>query len=119
MAVEHVAPRIPEKIRLLLYFESTGWFNTSGEERTNQILPQLNEILESWKNNGSELLGTIDRDILIAGTAGNTGWHACFMYDVPNLQTITDMTHSFRSTGLDRFFRLEAIIGRPFFLLEN
>jgi hypothetical protein len=119
MTIEHVAPQIPEKIRMLLLFESTGWFNTTGDEKTNHILPQLNEIIESWKTNGSELLGTIDRDILMAGSAGHTGWHACFLYNVPNLQTVTDMTHSFRSTGLDRYFRLEAIIGRPFFLLEK
>lgn len=119
MAIEHGAPQIPSKIRVLLLFESTGWFNTTGEEKTQQILPQLNEILQSWKSNGSELLGTIDRDIFTAGHAGNTGWHASFLFDVPSFQTITDMTHSFRSSGLDRYFRLEAIIGRPFFLLEN
>ncbi|WP_205628794.1 hypothetical protein, partial [Acinetobacter baumannii] len=67
---------------------------------------------------GSVLLGTFDRDILTAGHAGQIGWHACFLYDVPDLQTVSDMTHSFRATGLDRYFRLEAMIGRSFFLLE-
>ncbi|SDI44202.1 hypothetical protein SAMN05192534_1554, partial [Alteribacillus persepolensis] len=27
--------------------------------------------------------------------------------------------HSFRAAGLDRYFRLDASIGRPFFLLEK
>ncbi len=119
MAIEHGAPQVPSKLRVLILFESTGWFNTTGEEKRNDILPDLNEILQSWKSNGSVLLGTIDRDILTAGHAGKMGWHASFLFDVPDLQTVTDMTHSFRRSGLDRYFRLEAIVGRPFFLLEN
>lgn len=118
--IKHGAPQVPSPLRVIIYFESTtGWFNTTGEEKTNDILPALNEIIASWKENGSELLGTFDRDILTAGPSGSTGWHACFLYNIPDLQTVADMTHSFRATGLDKYFRLEAVIGRPFFLLEN
>ncbi|WP_232699290.1 hypothetical protein [Brevibacillus daliensis] len=119
MAIEHGAPNVPSPLRVFFTFESTGWFNATTEEKTEQILPQLNKILEAWKKNGSTLIGTFDRDILTAGHAGNVGWHACFLYDVPELQTVTDMTHSFRASGLDRYFRLEAMIGRQFFLLEE
>lgn len=117
--IKHGAPQVPSPLRVMIYFESTGWFNTTGEEKTNEILPKLNEIIASWKENGSELIGTFDRDILTAGPAGKTGWHACFLYNIPDLQTVADMTHSFRETGLDKYFRLEAVIGRPFFLLEK
>ncbi len=117
--IKHGAPQVPSPLRVMIYFESTGWFNTTGEEKTNEILPKLNEVIASWKENGSELLGTFDRDILTAGPAGNTGWHACFLYSIPDLQIVADMTHSFRETGLDKYFRLEAVVGRPFFLLEK
>lgn len=119
MAIEHGAPQVPSPLRVLIYFESTGWFQTTAEEKSQQILPKLKEVLDSWKNNGSKLVGTLDRDIMTAGTTGSWGWHAIFLYDVPDLQTVTNMTHSFRATGLDRYFRLEAVIGRPFFLLEQ
>ncbi len=119
MAIEHGAPQVPNPLRVLILFESTGWFQTTGEEKREQILPKLNDVLAAWKENGSQLLGTLDRDILTAGAAGNTGWHAIFLYDVPDLQTVASMTHGFRATGLDRYFRLEAIVGRPFFLLEE
>jgi hypothetical protein len=119
LAIEHGAPKIPSPLRVFMTFESTGWFDTSGQEKTEKILPQLQEVLLSWQKNGSTLLGTFDRDILTAGHAGNHGWHACFLYDVPDLQTVSEMTHSFRATELDRYFRLEAMIGRPFFLLEE
>ncbi|WP_394237135.1 hypothetical protein [Niallia oryzisoli] len=117
--MKHGAPIIPEKLRVFITFESTGWFDTTQGQKETEILPLLNEVVQGWSQNGSELLGTFDRDILTAGHAGPTGWHACFLYNVPNLQTVTDMTHSFRATGLDRYFRLEASIGRPFFLLEK
>lgn len=117
--IKHDTPKIPSPLRVMIYFESTGWFNTTGEEKTKVALPLLNEVLATWKENGSTLIGTIDRDILTAGPAGNAGWHACFLYDIPDLQTVADMTNSFRATGLDKYFRLEAVIGRPFFLLEK
>ncbi|NJJ40566.1 hypothetical protein [Paenibacillus apii] len=118
MAMEHGAPKIPEKLRVLIMFESTGWFDTTPEEKKDHVLPALNEVITAWKQYEITLLGTIDRDILTAGHAGDKGFHALFLYDVPDLQTVTNMTHAFRATGLDRYFRLEAIIGRPFFLLE-
>ncbi|NRG45241.1 hypothetical protein HRF87_10765 [Bacillus sp. CRN 9] len=117
--IKHGAPEIPNQLRVFMTFESTGWFDTTQEQKEKEILPHLNKVLMEWKQNGSQLLGTFDRDILTAGHAGPASWHACFLYNVPDLQTVTNMTHSFRSTGLDRFFRLEAAIGRPFFLLET
>jgi hypothetical protein len=117
--IKHGAPVVPNPLRVFITFESTGWFDTSQEQKEKEILPMLNDILTDWGKNGSELLGTFDRDILTAGHAGPTNWHACFLYNIPDLQTVSNMTHSFRATGLDRYFRLEASIGRPFFLLEK
>lgn len=118
--VKHGAPKVPSPLRVFMVFESTGWFNTSNEQKETEILPKLKDIVDGWKNNDDiELLGTFDRDILTAGSAGPTSWHACFLFNIKDLQTVTDMTHSFRETGLDRYLRLEASIGRPFFLLES
>lgn len=117
--MKHDTPQVPSPLRVFITFESTGWFDTSQEEKEKEILPKLFSILEEWKSNGSQLLATFDRDIMTAGYAGPNQWHACFLYDIPDLQTVTDMTHSFRKEGLDRYFRLEASIGRPFFLLEK
>lgn len=117
--VTHGAPEVPTPLRVYMTFESTGWFETTQEEKETKILPKLKEVVASWNDLGVKLLATFDRDILTAGYAGPTSWHACFIYDVPDLQTVTNMTHSFRATGLDRYFRLEAKIGRPFFLLEK
>ncbi|WP_026701967.1 hypothetical protein [Salibacterium aidingense] len=117
--IKHDAPKVTSPLRVFITFESIGWFDTTQEQKESDILPQLNSVLEEWKSNGSELLATFDRDILTAGQAGPANWHACFLYNVPDLQTITNMTHAFRTAGLDRYFRLEASIGRPFFLLEK
>ncbi|CAB3393543.1 hypothetical protein [Kyrpidia spormannii] len=119
MAIEHDIPKIPTPLRVLFEFESTGWFETSQEERKESILPKLSEILAGWEQYGARMVGTIDRDIFTAGAAGSKGWHACLLYDVPTWEAVAAMTNSFRATGLDRYFRLEAIVGRPFFLLEK
>lgn len=119
LGIKHGAPQVPNPLRVFITFESTGWFDTTQEQKEKELLPTLKSIIEEWKGNGSKLLATFDRDILTTGHAGPNNWHACFIYDVPSLQTVTDMTHSFRETGIDRYFRLEASIGRPFFLVEN
>ncbi|TMW71294.1 hypothetical protein FGB90_14585 [Alteribacter natronophilus] len=103
----------------MFMFESTGWFDTTKEFKEKTIIPEFKEIINEWKSNESELIGTIDADVLASGRSGQLGWHACFLYDVPDLQTITNMTHAFREKGLDRYFRIEAVVGRPFMLLEN
>jgi len=76
-------------------------------------------ILEQWKDNGSTLIGTLDADVFSAGRANHLGWHACFLYDIRTLETISQMTHAFRESELDRYFRIEAIMGRKFKLLED
>jgi hypothetical protein len=117
--IKHGAPQIPNPLRVFITFESTGWFDTTQEQKERELLPKLKSIIEEWESNGSELLGTFDRDIFTAGHAGPNNWHACFLYNIPDLQTVTNMTHSFREAGIDRYFRLDASIGRPFFLVEN
>ncbi|MBM7599225.1 hypothetical protein JOC34_001593 [Virgibacillus halotolerans] len=117
--IKHGAPEIPTPLRVFMTFESTGWFETTQKQKEQELLPNLKKILNEWEENGSKLLGTFDRDIMTAGSSGPVNWHACFLYDVPDLQTITNMTHAFRDAGIDRYFRIEASIGRPFFLLEN
>lgn len=119
MSVKHEAPAISYPLRVLFEFESNGWFEASAAEREQQILPALKEVLASWEALGAKLVGTLDRDVFTAGRAGHKGWHAVWLYDVPDLQSVVTMTHQFRATGLDRYFRLEAVVGRKFFLLER
>ncbi|WP_078592638.1 hypothetical protein [Evansella clarkii] len=116
---EILVPKVTSPIRVMFMFESTGWFDTTKEYKEEVIIPELKEIIKEWEKNGAKLIGTIDADVLAAGRTGQLGWHACFLYDVPDLSTITAMTHAFRARELDRYFRIEAVIGRPFVLLEE
>lgn len=118
--VDVLVPKITKPLRVIFLFEATsGWYQTTKQEKHEAIIPKLNAILESWKANGSTLLGTLDADVFSAGRASTLGWHACFLYDVPDFDTVSAMTHAIRDSELDRYFRLEAIIGRKFFLLEE
>ncbi|WP_158736797.1 hypothetical protein [Alteribacillus sp. YIM 98480] len=112
-------PKAQPPFRVLIQFESTGWFDTTSEEKNTTLIPQLKEIFEEWKSGDATLIGTIDADLFSSGPGNNIGWHACFLFEVSDLQTITNMTHAFRERGLDRYFRVEAIIGRSFPLLED
>ncbi|VEF46784.1 Uncharacterised protein [Bacillus freudenreichii] len=113
-------PKITKPLRVLFLFESTrGWFETPSAEKHSEILPILNEAFEVWKEQGAILAGTLDADLFSAGESTHLGWHACFLYDVKDFDTVTAMVHVFREKELDRYFRIEAVIGRRFILLEH
>lgn len=115
-----LVPKITKPIRVIFLFESTsGWYDTNKQEKHEMIIPKLSKVLDDWNTNGSTLLGTLDADVFSAGRANHLNWHACFLYDVPDFETISAMTHSIRESELDRYFRLEAIMGRKFQLLEK
>ena len=85
-------------------------------------MPRLKEVCAGWSDLGAQLITTLDDDLLKVGEPvdGDHTWY--LVYQVPDLQTVSDMLHGFRveknGARLDRWFRLEAKICRPFFPIE-
>lgn len=117
------APSASAPLRVLLLGASTqGWYHASAGERADLILPRLKEVCAGWSDLGAQLITTLDDDLLKVGEPvdGDHTWY--LVYQVPDLQTVSDMLHGFRieknGARLDRWFRLEAKICRPFFPIE-
>jgi hypothetical protein len=117
------APSASPPLRVLLLGASTqGWYQASAEDRATVILPRLTEACAEWLDLGARLITTLDDDLLKVGepVSGDHTWY--LVYEVPDLQTVSDMLHRFRiekdGARLDRWFRLEAKICRPFFPIE-
>jgi hypothetical protein len=123
MAVEFETPRIAKPYRAVILGASTsGWFQASGEERREKILPRMKEMFAEWKEMGARVLATVDDDLFMVGPPGSPDFTWYLIFEVPELETLAAMINGIRKdvngVRLDRYFRLEARIGRPFFLLE-
>jgi hypothetical protein len=123
MAVEFQTPKIPKPYRVIFLGASTqGWFQASGEDRREKILPRLKEMFAEWREMGAKMLATVDDDLFMVGEPRSTGYTWYLIFDVPELESVAAMINSIRKdvngVRLDRYFRLEARVGRAFFPLE-
>lgn len=121
--MSYTAPDASPPLRVLLLGASgPGWYAASGHERETVILPRLMAVCAQWLTMGARLVTTLDDDILKVGQPADTDHTWYLVYEVPSLQTVSDMLHLFRveadGARLDRWFRLEAKVCRPFFPVE-
>jgi hypothetical protein len=123
-ALEH--PTVPSPLRVCFVGASTeGWYQSSERERAETILPAMLEVFASFRDDfGARLLATLDDDLFRVGqpVGGQHTWF--FMFDVPDLETVTAMVDLFRrelpnGVRLDKYCRLEARVGRAFYPLER
>lgn len=121
MPVEFQRPKVPRPLRVMVLGASTeGWYQSGAEERRERILPRLQAMFANWAAMGAVCLATVDDDLFVAGNGGGWTWYLTF--DVPDLDTLTAMIDELRheqgGVRLDRYFRLDARVGRAFFPLE-
>jgi hypothetical protein len=123
MAVEFQHPRVPSPLRVVFLGAATeGWYQASAEARRTQLLPRLQAMFDQWRAMGARVLATVDDDLFMVGQPTGQGSSWYLVMDVPDLDTVAAMIDLLRrevdGVRLDRAFRLEARIGRPFFPLE-
>ncbi|MFN6977209.1 MAG: hypothetical protein ACK4OP_03735 [Gemmobacter sp.] len=123
MTKHDAAPDATPPLRVLLLGASTaGWYAADEVLRREVILPRLTAVCAGWLGLGARLITTLDDDILKVGLTAGDDFTWYLVYEVPSLQTVSDMLHAFRveaeGARLDRWFRLEAKICRPFFPIE-
>ncbi|WP_425053444.1 hypothetical protein [Psychromarinibacter sp. S121] len=124
MAVEFQAPTIPNPLRVIILGATTeGWLNASGEDRREKILPRMKAMFAEWLEMGSKALATVDDDLFMVGQPSTPDFTWYLIFEVPDQRTLAGMIQCVRQekdgVRLDRYMRLEARVGRPFFLLED
>jgi len=123
MPVEFQRPTVPRPLRVMILGAATeGWYHASAEDRGARILPRLQAMFATWADMGARCLATVDDDLFVAGQPAGAAWSWYLTFDVPDLDTLAAMIDQLRLEGdgvrLDRFFRLDARVGRAFFPLE-
>ncbi len=123
MTASYPAPDASPPHRVLILGAATrGWYEADAALRRDAVLPRLRAVCAGWALLGARLIVTLDDDILMAGEPAGGGWTWYLVYEVPSLQAVADMLHGFRredgGVRLDRYFRLETRICRPFLPIE-
>lgn len=123
MGIEFEAPAVTVPLRVvLLGAAARGWYEADDAERREKVLPRLKQIFAEWEALGARVLATVDDDLFMVGEphAPDFSWYLIF--EVPSADVLAAMVHRFRVTvdgvRADRYVRIQARIGRPFFLLE-
>lgn len=124
MAVDFVTPEVPRPHRvLLLGAANSGWFQASDQERREEVLPRFKQVVEEWRAMGARYLSSLDDDLFMVGEPGSPDFTWYLLFEVDSLEVLAGMIHAVRRTvdgvRLDRYVRIEARVGRPFFLLEE
>ena len=101
-----------------------GWAAIRREERFTVVMDEFREIHRRWLEAGARLIGTIDDNLLQAGTPGERfyGWYE--LYEVDRLELVGEMLDLIRQSQLgtiqlDTYIRYDALIGPPVVELEK
>lgn len=122
---EFIAPKVQTPYRVLFLGAATlGWSMATDHERKEVALPRLLEVCKSWTAEmGAQLITTLDDDLFMVGQPSSTAFTWYLVYEIADLETVAAMIQSFRvskdGARLDRWFRLEARVCRPFFPVEG
>jgi hypothetical protein len=116
-------PDAPPPCRVLFLGAATaGWYAATDDERRAVILPRLVAVCRGWAALGAELISSFDDDLFMVGPPHSAAFSWYLLYRVPGPDAAVAMIDSFRDgrggPRLDRWFRLEARIGRAFFPVE-
>jgi hypothetical protein len=99
-----------------------AWYEATDDERRELILPRFAQVMSEWSEIASNVLATVDDDLLMVGEPRSIGTTFYVIVEVASFADVPKMIQCVRASvegvRLDTFTRWEARVGRPFFLLE-
>ncbi len=122
---EYVYPTIPDPIRIMMCGNaSSAWYEEDETVKSEQVLPAFIECFRKMKEElGARCITTFDDDLFMVGVPRSRPWSFYLVYEVPNIAVVNSMVNLFRmhiqGVRLDKYFSIEALIGREFFPAES
>jgi hypothetical protein len=108
-------------LRVLFCFGVTQSFFEAEPARVPAIAKAITEAFADLGGRfGVHVLGTMDDDELMVGASVVWPWTAYVLADVPDLETVANVTNILREAEVDgerlwKYLRVEARVGRPLF----
>jgi hypothetical protein len=122
--MRYVPPEVAPPYRTIVLAATTdGWYQATDQEREAHILPRLSALFDEWRELGAEFVASVDDDLGTVGQPNALGFSIFIVMETPSIEALAQMMQRLRVTAggvrLDRYFRVDARIGRPLFLLDN
>jgi hypothetical protein len=100
-----------------------GW-SLAPQEEKNRAFRAWIEVHKQWQAMGCRLIVTIDDELNMVGQPGGRLWNFYSVWEIPDPGVVYDLLNLFRTekpgeVRLDRYFRLETVVGKPILGLER
>jgi hypothetical protein len=110
------------KRAILLGAMTSTWYEITTDEERQRVIDRFRKLMEQWRELGARVVATLDDDLFMVGEPTSPRFTFYLMFEVADPQVVVEMIQRTRESvdgiRMDRYLRLEAHVGRPFFLLE-
>jgi hypothetical protein len=99
-------------------------WSTATQEEKDKVFHEWIEIHKRWQEKGCRLIVTLDDELNMVGQPGGRLWNFYSVWEVPEPTVTWELLNEFRTEEpgrirLDRYFRLETVVGMPIVSLER
>jgi hypothetical protein len=99
-------------------------WSTATQEEKDKVFAEWLAIHKSWQQKGCRLIVTLDDELNMVGQPGARLWNFYSIWEVPDPKITWELLNEFRTEDpgrvrLDRYFRLETVVGMPITSLER
>ena len=121
---EYINPTVGDSLRVMICGGAEpSWYSEDENVRREEVLPAMIECFRRIHEElGACRLATFDDDFLMCGTPRSRCWSFYLVYEVKDLAMVVAIVDLFRvpieGIRLDRYFHIDALVGRSFFPAE-
>jgi hypothetical protein len=121
MSVADTYRESADTLRVLFCIGVREPFFAAGEAERKEVFTTIKEAFADLRGRfGATVLGTLDDDELVVGSADGYPWTAYILADVPDYRTATKVCDIVRATEIGdtklwKYLKIEARVGRALF----
>ncbi len=99
-------------------------WSTATQQEKDDVFEEWMAIHKTWQEMGCRLIVTVDDELNMVGQPGARLWNFYTIWEVPDPKITYELLNEFRTEDpgrvrLDRYFRLETVVGPPITSLER
>ena len=99
-------------------------WSTATQDEKDKVFHEWIEIHREWQSLGCRLIATVDDELNMVGQPGARLWNFYSIWEIPEPAITLQLLNPFRTEDpnrvrLDRYLRLELVVGKPITSLER
>jgi hypothetical protein len=98
-------------------------WSTASQAEKDDVFQAWMDTHKQWQASGCRLIATLDDELNMVGQPGARLWNFYSVWEIPDPALTLELLNLFRTEDasairLDRYFRLELVVGKPIVSLE-